>query len=54
MRRYRYTKYPFDSWQFILLYRNPFYVTKARMIWICTGFETRIVCIGDRKMDMEP
>lgn len=54
MRRYTYTKYLFNSWQFALLHRNPYVIIKARMLWICTGHDTRIVHTGDRKMDKHP
>ena len=44
MKRFRYTKLPFTSWKFAIVYRNPFAIIRARMIWLCTEVDIRIVC----------
>lgn len=43
MKRFRYTKFDFKSWQFAILYRNPLAIIRARMVWLCGGLGLRIV-----------
>lgn len=43
MKRFRYTTLDFRSWKFAIVYRNPFAIIRARMIWLCTALDLRIV-----------
>lgn len=43
VKRFHYTKFDFTSWQFAILYRNPFAIIRARMVWLCGGLGLRIV-----------